>query len=748
MKRALVALLASFPILALAEPSARTVPKSTLSIQKIRSADDFESLAEASAGVIRQGTTIKALIDNRDYRNPEVYFLNANYCPTARCESAPREATSHYAFAKKKFGNLGVNETEYMQNSYFTTTVRERKFFDARVQRFRMKINGVDTEFYGIRFIERDVISGELIQHAVTALSKALNIPGQNLAFLINSETQRADEAWLTAHNVTTLTMEQVLSGVDFIGLNPGVAYGFLRFDPENEEDLEPYDIPVFQSLPLDLSVVAGTISTEFQDVGSHVNLKSKERGTPNMVARKAEDIENLKRLNGSPVKLTVKYGSFKIEQVTERVVFDEYRRKTDKPWKAVAQSDETRLIHFDDMCPRSEPAKCLEQSRAFGGKVVGLGFLAHPKVAGMESPLQRKFGYRLTPMGFGVPLTNYNQFMKEAFEKDSQLKDTYNQLINAEMGLNGAAPLTAPQRRELIAKLKAGIMAAAIPQGLYRKIHAEMLKLKQRVQAAYPGVELDKLKIRSSSNAEDIEGFNGAGLHDSYSAKISKSDAADNQGHNCRFEPSVDEDTGLEEEDVKPKSLACAIKAAYASLWNVRAVRERSYKRFDHRTASMGLSIQTAYKFREGPKIKSNSVMITRVLGADNVYGQQLSTQVGNGLVTNPVKGTKSELVVISFDVNITEIGLNVLQYAKPKADQPVMTSLVNSREETLKLSEIARAVEVKYCEAKKEAYFPGRECKFVINSQAKKLALDMEFKLFDNGEVLIKQVRTFSGR
>ena len=40
--------------------------------------------------------------------------------------------------------------------------------------------------------------------------------------------------------------------------------------------------------LPLDLSVVAGTITRVFQDVTSHVNLKSKERGTPNMVLRSA----------------------------------------------------------------------------------------------------------------------------------------------------------------------------------------------------------------------------------------------------------------------------------------------------------------------------------------------------------------------------------------------------------------------------------------------------------------------------
>ena len=63
------------------------------------------------------------------------------------------------------------------------------------------------------------------------------------------------------------------------------------------------------------------------------------------------------------------------------------------------------------------------------------------------------------------------------------------------------------------------------------------------------------------------------------------------------------------------------------------------------------------------------------------------------------------------------------------------------------LKLSEIGRSVEIKYCESIPE-YFPGNNCKLVVNSQKKALALDMEFKIYNNNEILIKQVRTFSGR
>jgi hypothetical protein len=730
--------------------ASEAVSKKTITIPKVRSEEEFNSIAEISGGVIRQGRTIKFLLDNRDPKKPQVYFLNANYCPEEKCATPPKEAVFHYYFAKKVLKNFSMQETDYINNAYYTKTIQERKFYDARIQQFHIKVDGKEAAFYGIRFIERDLITAEMTKYVLTEIAKAMNIPGQNLAVLINSETQNVSEIqpWLDSQNIKSFTMEQILSGIEFIGLNPGEAYGFLRVFPKNEEDLEPFDIPVFDSLPLDLSVVAGTISTEYQDVGSHVNLKSKERGTPNMVLRGQQDIERLKSLDGRPVRMKVDYTGYKIEELNDpQVVYNEYKKKTAGPWVTVGQVATNELVGFDEMCAKDLPKKCLEKSRSYGGKVAGLGFLAHPAVAGKGSPLRKKFGYRLNPMGFGVPLTQYNEFMKLNMQKNQVLRDSLNKLIDSEMNLNEANPLTAPERRALVQQIQNEILKGEIPKELYDKNLQALTTLKVKVAAEYPNVILDKLKIRSSSNAEDIKGFNGAGLHDSYSAKISKSKPEDYNSSNCQYVQETDEDTGLQELDVKPKSLACAIKGAYASLWNVRAVRERSFKKFDHRSAAMGLSVQTSYKFREGQVIRANSVLITRVLGTDNVYGQQLSTQVGNGLVTNPIPNTKSELAIIAFDNVVSFVGINILQFAKPKPDQPVMTDKILSRDDMLKISEIARSVEVKYCEAIPD-YYPGADCKYVINSQKKNLALDMEFKIYQGNEILIKQVRTFSGR
>ena len=38
----------------------------------------------------------------------------------------------------------------------------------------------------------------------------------------------------------------------------------------------------------------------------------------------------------------------------------------------------------------------------------------------------------------------------------------------------------------------------------------------------------MEKIKVRSSANAEDIPNFDGAGLHDSYAATVAKKDNPD----------------------------------------------------------------------------------------------------------------------------------------------------------------------------------------------------------------------------
>lgn len=741
MKNSLVVFIA----LLLSTIKALAVDTSTLFVHKINDGKMFQEFGIPSTGIIRQGEVLKFLIDRRDTKKPEIYYINSNYCGSKTCKGTLPEAQFHYDFAKKVLKKFSFSKNDFTENAYSTTTMAERLFYDGRIQKFTITQNGIEKNYYGVRFIERDLANQEMIQFALEMVNGSLKTSDGSLAFMINGIAQKVDQIaqWAQEKNIPLLTMEELLSGVDFIGLNPGVAYGFVRYAPKDPDDLEAYEIPVFEEMPLDLSVVAGTISTQYQDTGSHINLKSKERGTPNMVLRDPKKIAELRALDGMPIKLTVEHENFEIVASDKVTVINEYNKKLPKKWQKPSYVLEKNLIHFDDMCIKSAK-DCLDKAKAYGGKVSGLGFLAHKTVIGMGSPLQKKMGYRLNPLGFGVPLTVYKDFIEHNKKLNPAFKSDLEKLINSEMSKEGLTPLPTAEKKALILKIREHFLKAEIPKESYVQIYNELGELKKRVATQYPGVELNKLKIRSSANTEDVEGFNGAGLHDSFSAKIDKSTAND-FNLPCKMEMENDEDTGLNEEDVKPKSIACAIKADFASLWTLRAVRERSFKRFDHSEALMGLSVQPSYKFRKGIDIVANSVLITRVMGTESVYGHQLSTQLGNGLVTNPALGTRAELAVIAFAYNIDSVGINILQYAKPHADKPALSDTVMSQEQMILHSEIAKAVETPYCEAKPGYYV---DCKTVGNSVKKKFALDMEFKTYSNGEILVKQARLYSGK
>lgn len=716
-------------------------------VREITDLEQFKSLALPSKGVLRQGKTIKFIIDKRNINDPKVFFLNANYCPTSSCRSPRKDATFHFNFAEqvmRRFEYRGKKNL-FNENFYYTTSLDERNYIGGRIQETVISKDGIDKTVLGVRFIERDLISEEMITYTMNAINNTYS-SSEELAFVINSQNHTVERVrtWFTENSIGLYTIEDLVSNVPYFALNTGTAYGIINYFPADPEDLEPYEIAVFDEVPLDLAVVAGTITKSFQDVGSHVNLKSKERNTPNMVLRDEDKLQTLRNLNGRPVKLTVTHESYTVELLpsTDKV-FEEYRKKISGPWKKPSFTDEHGYSHFDDMCKNRSSRSCLDLAVKFGGKASSLGFLAHKDVVGLESSLKNRTGYRLSPLGFGVSLSAYRRFVKHNY--DGAFREKLDKILLTEMELEGSSPLPSKEKRALVNELRSLFLNAELPQELYLEISAQMTRLKNDVASQYPGVALNKIKIRSSANTEDIDGFNGAGLHDSFSAKLSKS--LENT-RNCTIVEKLDEETGLLEEKISPKSLSCAVKAVYASLWSLRAVRERSYRRFDHRYAQMGLAIQPTYKFRPETSITANSVLITRVIGATSVYGQQASNQVGNGLVTNPTPNTRSELLNITFQSNETNFGINIIQFAKPKAESPALTTTVMSREQNLLMSEIGRTVEKAYCRAKNETYFPGRNCKYVTNSVKKPSALDMEFKHFSNGETLIKQVRTFSGK
>ena len=140
-------------------------------------------------------------------------------------------------------------------------------------------------------------------------------------------------------------------------------------------------------------------------------------------------------------------------------------------------------------------------------------------------------------PDGFAVPFHFYDEFMKH----NDLYADVATMLADPDFQTDFDT-----QEKEL-KKLRKAIKKGETPDWIITAL--------EEMHAEFP--EGTSLRYRSSTNNEDLPGFNGAGLYDS------KTQHADET-----------------EEDGIDKSL----KQVYASLWNFRAFIERDFHRIDHR--------------------------------------------------------------------------------------------------------------------------------------------------------------------
>lgn len=758
-------------------------PANVVEAREILTDQQFDQMAPGADGLVKSGGAMKFVIDLRDKAGAKVHFINGRY----REPRVPLSQKFHYYFVraniKPQFGagrpEFQVQE-EFNRTTYDAKTLKERNFIVGTIQRYNVKISGKDRSFYGVQFYPQDTIHDDMISFTVNELQKHFVIPGAQMAFVALGEQQtvKADL------KIPTYKIGDLIAGQKFIimnGVSKGVL-GILQVKPKNIDALSPIDIPVFDRLPLDLSVVAGVITYDVQDSGSHINLKSKERNSPDVVVRDPALRTQLEKLNGKPVLFIASNdprepNPYRIETqislngrmvpVTAKMVEEAYREKIkNRPaiHLKVKNADDVRF--YDDMCP--DATDCLDNF-TYGGKATKLGFLAHREVLGAENPWLKRQGYnyRVPPLGFGVPLSFYLQFLAANPSLDLMIKK-----FVAEDQANIPVTQLEQQNRMIVrtkklAEIRNAFYKAKIPADMIQKLKVAMAKLRDDIHRVYgQDIELKKVKVRSSANVEDIPEFDGAGLHDSFAASVKNDDTWIDS--TCVLdEPEADEEDVDTKLSMKPKSFTCGLKGVYASLWNKRAVEERNFKNIVNTEAAMGLAIVPEYNLLKSMGLAkgANSVIVTRVVNSTAIYGYTMSTQIGDSLVTNPTPHTQSEVAVATFQDPGQDVAFSYIQYAKPKKNDPVRTDPLFGRDFMTKIVHLVQHVELAYCETKKRAHYEhpergvelyntnpdaGGDCQFTLADVDKTKALDIEFKYLGDeksGRVLCKQVREFSG-
>ena len=509
---------------------------------------DFEALASRPLDATIPGArAVKTVIDRAD--EDALHFTHSVRFPL------------HYDFAADRLNGGGLppvaDLSSFNQSAY---TSPDRRFVLGTITHFE------EADTWAAEVAPYDTAPAELLTLLMERLRESTWI-GDVLRFHPTSSGQAATARELGLDVVTT---DELYAGISFQPLNLGEAYGQLRFFTAAELETRyvgPRDVVVLDTVPNDISVVAGLITSEPQTPLSHVNVLSQNRGTPNMSLRGAHGDPDLRALEDRWVRLRVDSFDFELEEVTRDEAdawWDEHRPPPIEipPLDLSVQT----LVDVQELG--------LEDVSSVGGKASNYGVLA--RIDGI-----------FVPRAFAVPAYFYKQF-EEQNGFDLRVQEL----------LVDPAFLDDPASREAaLLQLQADMLAAPVDPAL-------QALLLDKLAVDFPGL---RMRFRSSTNAEDLATFSGAGLYSS---------ASGDPGDPTR--PVLD-----------------AVRFTWASLWNFRAFEERSYHGIPHDGVAMALLVNPAFLAEE-----ANGVALTANLFDPSEPAHFVNVQKGEASVVAPEPG------------------------------------------------------------------------------------------------------------
>ena len=475
----------------------------------------WERMAEGLSGrSVAHVDEVKFLIDTSDLDEdgaPRAYFVDSH------------RYDSHFEFAQAHLDREGHHITPDGMTFYVSEYRRpDRRFLLGSLIHYR------DANVWAFEILSGDNMSGAQLRSAFELVRSRVFF-GAEMRFHPISDLHTRTLLEMQESALPTITDDVLHAGWSYEPIEPGVAYGYLRIihgrlDPSS---VRPNQILVTEEVPDDIPVVGALVTSRFQAPLAHVALLSANRHTPDAALRDATTDPRVVALEGRLVRLEVTNSELVIAEAPLSDATAHWASiRPQQPFSPPLDLAHVALTPLDALSAADVPFA--------GAKASNLGEAA--RLPGVE-----------VPPGFVVPM----HFFEEHLARNGLRAG-----IDAMLGdpeFQGDAGVRARQ----LEGLRARITEAPVDPALIADVRRAILGLHA------PG----RLRFRSSTNAEDLPGFNGAGLYSSITVAHDPQDA----------------------------EIARALAGVWASVYNLGAHEEREWYRIAHGQVAMAILVQTS---------------------------------------------------------------------------------------------------------------------------------------------------------
>jgi hypothetical protein len=570
-----------------------------------------------------------------DLGQQKMYYFNSSLIPL------------HYDFVTNYLGyDKGI---EVFNNENYSNTEKDRDYLLGNLNHIK------GTEKWVFELAASDHMPIAQIERFYNLIAESTFI-GKHLNFYLNNP-EKMEWFQLNKFKIPCVKSDYIFNEIKYqevvAGTNIGILKQYKLKDLENIKP-NPDEIIIIDGTPDILPNVRGIIVNELQTPLSHLVLLGKNRKIPIMAYTTVFKDNNIKKLLSKKVELKIQVDTFYIKETTKNIIVKSAAKKK----QLIVDNSVTDLVDLSVI-----PKKGVN---SIGSKAQNMAYLI---AIAKDTP------FKTPEDAHAIPFYYYTKHIQQ-----KSISPLISELLNY------PHKDSAIWINKQLKKIREAIKKEPIDPQLIAKLNE-----------TFKNAAFKNFRFRSSTNAEDLDDFNGAGLYDSK--------------------------TGILGDSIK--TFEKAIKQVWASVWNEASYNERELFGIDQKSIAMGVLVHRSF-----PDELANGVIITKNIFRKNFPGITVNIQKGENSVVKPEKGEVCEQF-IAYHFNMgkddDDFDVDYTSNSNLNNNEPLL-----SRKEMSRLFLVSQKIESKmYRYWKKNRFHP----------------VDIEFKIVgENRDLYIKQVRPFN--